>query len=80
LSDSDLLVLAPWAVFIAGLAVLIMATVTRSHGSGHHGRRRGRFRRRQRPARRDSPFLPEKDIRPERRPIAGITEQRTGQD
>ena len=46
LSDSDLLVLAPWAVFIAGVAVLIVLTVTRNHGAGHRGRRRGRFRRR----------------------------------
>jgi ABC-type antimicrobial peptide transport system permease subunit len=45
-SDSDLLVLAPWAVFMVGLAMLIMLTVARSHGAGHRGRRRGRFRRR----------------------------------
>jgi hypothetical protein len=45
-SDSDLLVLVPWAVFIAGVAVLIGLTVTRNHGSPHSGRRRGRFRRR----------------------------------
>ena len=46
-SDSDLLVLAPWAVFTAGVAVLIVLTLTRGHGGpGHGGRRRGRFRRR----------------------------------
>jgi hypothetical protein len=45
LSDSDLLVLVPWAVFITGVAVLIALTVTRNHGA-ERGRRRGRFRRR----------------------------------
>jgi hypothetical protein len=46
LSDSDLLVLVPWAVFITGVAVLIALTVTRNHGAAERGRRRGRFRRR----------------------------------
>ena len=46
MSDSDLLVLVPWAVFITGVAVLIVLTVTRNRGAASRGRRRGRFRRR----------------------------------
>jgi hypothetical protein len=47
-SDSDLLVLAPWAIFIAGVALLVVRTVTRGHGDDDRrgGHRRGRFRRR----------------------------------
>jgi hypothetical protein len=46
-SDSDLLVLAPWAVFIVGVALLVVRTVTRGHGDDRRdGHRRGRFRRR----------------------------------
>jgi ABC-type antimicrobial peptide transport system permease subunit len=46
-SDSDLLVLAPWAVFIAGVALLVLLAVTRSHGGERrNGRRRSRSRRR----------------------------------
>jgi hypothetical protein len=46
-SDSDLLVLAPWAVFIVGVTLLVVRTVTRGHGGGRRdGHRRGRFRRR----------------------------------
>ena len=44
--DSDLLVLAPWAVFIAGVVLLVVLTVTRHHGGGGRGeRRRSRSRR-----------------------------------
>jgi hypothetical protein len=46
-SDSDLLVLAPWAVFIAGVALLVLLAVTRGHsGDRRGGRRRGSWRRR----------------------------------
>jgi hypothetical protein len=46
-SDSDLLVLAPWAVFIAGVGLLVLLAVTRNHGGGSRGgRRRSRSRRR----------------------------------
>jgi hypothetical protein len=45
MSDSDLLVLAPWAVFIAGVGLLVLLAVTRNHGGGGRGgRRRSRFR------------------------------------
>lgn len=45
-SDSDLLVLAPWAVFIAGVALLVLLAVTRNHGGDRrNGRRRSRSRR-----------------------------------
>jgi hypothetical protein len=39
-SGSDLLVLAPWVVFLAGVAALALLAVTRNHS------RRGRRRRR----------------------------------
>jgi hypothetical protein len=46
MSDSDLLVLAPWAVFIAGVGLLVLLAVTRNHGGGGRGgRRRSRSRR-----------------------------------
>jgi hypothetical protein len=46
-SDSDLLIVAPWALFIAGVAVLILLAVTRNHGGGRrNGRRGSRTRRR----------------------------------
>jgi Na+-transporting NADH:ubiquinone oxidoreductase subunit NqrD len=46
-SDSDLLVLAPWAIFVVGVALLVVRTVTRNHDNDRRGeRRRGRFRRR----------------------------------
>jgi hypothetical protein len=46
-SDSDLLVLAPWAVFIAGVGLLVLLAFTRSHGGDRRGgRRRSRSRRR----------------------------------
>jgi ABC-type antimicrobial peptide transport system permease subunit len=46
-SDSNLLVLAPWAVFIAGVALLVLLAVTRNHGGARRGgRRRGSWRRR----------------------------------
>jgi len=45
--DSDLLVLAPWVLFIAGVGVLVLLAVTRNHGGGRRGgRRRSRSRRR----------------------------------
>jgi hypothetical protein len=45
--DSDFLVLAPWALFIAGVCLLVVLGVTRNHGGGRRsGRRRSRFRRR----------------------------------
>jgi hypothetical protein len=46
-SDSDLLVLAPWAVFIAGVVLLVLLAFTRNHGGDRRsGRRRSRSRRR----------------------------------
>jgi hypothetical protein len=47
MSDSDLLVLAPWALFIAGVVLLVVLGLTRNHGGGgRSGRRRSRSRRR----------------------------------
>jgi hypothetical protein len=46
MSDSDLLVLAPWALFIAGVGLLVLLAVTRNHGDRRGGRRRTRSRRR----------------------------------
>jgi hypothetical protein len=46
-SDSDLLILAPWALFIAGVAILVLLAATRNHGGGRrNGRRGSRSRRR----------------------------------
>jgi hypothetical protein len=46
-SYSDLLVLAPWAVFIAGVGLLVLLAVSRNHGGDRRsGRRRSRSRRR----------------------------------
>lgn len=46
-SDSDLLVLAPWVVFIAGVGLLVLLAVTRNHGGDRrNARRRSRSRRR----------------------------------
>jgi hypothetical protein len=47
MSGSDLLVLAPWALFIAGVGLLVLLAVTRNHGGDRRsGHRRSRSRRR----------------------------------
>jgi hypothetical protein len=47
MSGSDLLVVAPWALFIAGVSLLILLAVTRHHsGDRRSGHRRSRSRRR----------------------------------
>ncbi len=44
-NDSDLLVLAPWVVFIAGVSLLVLLAVTRNHGGDRRsGGRRSRSR------------------------------------
>jgi hypothetical protein len=46
-SDSDLLIVAPWAVFIVGVGLLVLLAVTGNHGGDRRsGRRRSRSRRR----------------------------------
>jgi hypothetical protein len=45
-SDSDLLVLVPWAVFIAGVALLVLLAVARGHGGDRRNGRGGHPRRR----------------------------------
>jgi hypothetical protein len=42
MSESDLLVLAPWVLFIAGVATLALLALTRGAGRRHRYRRRRR--------------------------------------
>ena len=46
MSYSDLLILAPWVVFIAGVAILVLLAVTRGRGGYRRGGRRRRGSRR----------------------------------